>query len=177
LSGANNPLLFISATNGVGVIEAGLSGSTYTWVIRASGSSTGNVYVFDDPVTATSSYGIKVLDSSGNQVFNSDNKYIRVVDVFSCSFSGNGFNTTSNTPTVSRSYSSSNYAVCIATPRAGFDGTNTSVIRTDAITTTSTSISISNTITKSFAGPWSTHTGLLITSGSVLAMTIDVTGY
>jgi hypothetical protein len=65
----------------------------------------------------------------------------------------------------------------MATPRAGFDGFNTGVIRTDAITTTSTSISISNTITKSFAGPWSSHTGLLITSGSVLAMTIDVTGY
>jgi len=177
LSGANNPLLFISSSDQVGVIEAGLSGSTYTWVIRAAASSSGNVYVFDDPVTATSTYGLKVLDSSGNQVFNSDNKYIRVIDVFSCSFSGNGFNTTANTPTITRSYSSGNYAVCMATPRAGFDGFNTSAIRTDSITTTSTSISIQNTITKSFAGPWSSHTGLLITSGSVLAMTIDVTGY
>lgn len=177
LSSANNPLLFISSSDQVGVIEAGLAGSTYTWVIRAAASSSGNVYVFDDPVNSTSTYGLKVLDSSGNQVFNSDNKYIRVVDVFSCSFSGNGFNTTANTPAVNRSYSSGNYAVCIATPRAGFDGFNTSSIRTDSITTTSTSISIQNTITKSFTGPWSTHTGLLITTGSVLAMTIDVTGY
>ena len=180
-SGATNPLLFISANgSGAGVIEAGLSGSTYTWVIRGAGSTSGNVYVFDEPVTSTSTYGIRVMNSSGVQVFNSDNKYIRVVDVYNCSFSGGGFNTTSNVPTVSRSYSSATYAVCIATPRAGFDGTNTSVIRTDAITTSATSISISNTITKSFAGPWSTHTGLVTlvgSSGSVNAMTIDVTGY
>jgi len=180
-SSAVNPLLFISASgSGVGVIEAGLSGSTYTWVIRAAGTSSGYVYVFDDPTAATSSYGIKVFDISGNQVFNSDNKYIRVIDVFNCSFSGGGFNTTSNVPTVSRTYSSSNYAVCIATPRAGFDGFNTGAIRTDAISTSSTGVSISNVITKSFSGPWSTHTGLVTlaaTSGNVTAMTIDVTGY
>lgn len=181
LTGAANPLLFISASgSGVGVIQAGISGSTYTWVIRAAGTSSGYVYVFDTPVNASSSYGLVVFDGSGNQVFNSDNKYIRVVDVFNCSFSGGGFNTTSNVPTVSRSYASSSYAVCIATPRAGFDGFNTGAIRTDAISTTSTGISISNTITKSFSGPWSTHTGLVTlaaTSGNVSAMTIDVTGY
>jgi hypothetical protein len=181
LTSAVNPLLFISASgSGVGVIQAGLSGSTYTWVIRAAGTSSGNVYIFDEPSAATSTYGVKVMNASGVQVFNSDNKYIRVVDVYNCFFSGGGSNTTSNVPTVSKTYPSSNYAVCIATPRAGFDGFNTGVIRTDAISTTSTGISISNTITKSFAGPWSTHTGLVTlaaTSGNVTAMTIDVTGY
>lgn len=180
-SGAVNPLLFINASgSGAGVIEAGLSGSTYTWVIRGAGSTSGNVYVFDEPTSSTSTYGLKVMNAAGVQVFNSDNKYVRVVDVYNCSFSGGGFNTTSNVPTVSRSYSSATYAVCIGTPRAGFDGINTSAIRTDAITTSSTSISISNTITKSFTGPWSTHTGLVTLvggSGNVVAMTIDVTGY
>jgi len=179
LSGAIAPLLFINSSGYVGVMNFSISGTTASWTIAAGTSSSGAVYIFDQGLSTASGYGMRVLDSSGNDVFNSSNKYLRVVETFSVSYSpASTIGVTG--PTVSRSYSASVYAACISQPRAEqivSSGGNTLI--TDGINTTSTGVNIAHNVSLSY--PFGTiitdHTGFYFGSGTVPAMTIDVTGY
>ena len=179
LSNAIAPLLFINSSGYVGIMNFSISGTTASWTLAAGSASTGAAYVFDQGLSTASGYGMRVLDSSGNDVFNSSNKYLRVVETFSVAFSPAGTIGVTG-PTVTRSYGASVYAACISQPRAEeivSSGGNTLI--SDGINTTSTSVSIAHNVSQSY--PFGTiitdHTGFYFGSGSVQAMTIDVTGY
>jgi len=178
LSGAVAPLLFINSSGYVGIMNFSVSGSTATWTLVAASSSTGAAYVFDQGLTTASGYGMRVLDSAGNDVFNSSNKYLRVVETYSVSYSATSLGVSG--PTVTRSYGASTYAACISQPRVEIvSGAGGNTVITDAINTSSTSVSIAHNLSQSY--PFGTvitdHTGLYFGSGTVPAMTIDVTGY
>ena len=181
-----NPMLFFRPTSGsVGVIYVSLSGSTFTWQIRAGSASSGDIYIFDQPNAATtSSYGLKVFDSSGNDIFNSDNKYLRVVEQFNCNYSvvfGNPQGAVGGS--VTRTYPAGTYAVGMAQARLyyTFSGSNFTFY-TDGVSLTSTSVTVSQGITRNVtAGTPAAglHTGFEFLSGNgyVPAITINVEGY
>ena len=178
LSNAVAPLLFINSSGYVGILNFSVSGTTASWILACGSSSTGAAYIFDQGLSTATGYGMRVLDSSGNDVFNSSNKYLRVVETFSVSYSPTTIGVSG--PDVTRTYGSSTYAACISQPRLetiSRAGGNTLI--TDGINTTSTSVTISHGTSQSY--PFGTvitdHTGFYFGSGTVPAMTIDVTGY
>jgi len=111
---------------------------------------------------------------TGNNVFNTDNNYLSVIDVWGATFSG------SSRPTVTRSgYPSGTYAVVLGWPRLLFTSFTTPITyQTDGINCTSTSVAVASNVSgtggNSFG--WSDHTGYQY-SGTSINMTINVTGY
>lgn len=169
------PLIAINSNCSAGIIEIFYSGTnTTTWRIRSASTGNVTVYVFAEPAASTSTYGMKIFNSSSVQVFNTDNNYLRVVDVFACTY-----NNTSR-PTVTRTYSTSaTYAVIMGWPRLLFNTFSTPVnVNTDGITCTSTSVTVANNInaTKGGSSGWANHTGYSF-SGTTYNITVDVTGY
>ena len=175
-----SPLLFINSSGYTGILQFGVSGTTYTWIIHCASTSTGSFYIFDQPLAnATTGYGMIVRNAAGSQVFNSTNKYLRVVDLLSVSFSISGDVGVSG-PTVNATYPSATYAVCVAQPRANVilsSGGNTLTV--DGIQTTSTGVSIAcnNSVTYPYGTVLPYTVGLFQGSGSVPAMVCNVSGY
>ena len=167
LSNAVNPIIFIKSSIGVGLTNITNSGSTYTWTISSNTAGSCTVYIFDLIQSPQTTYGMQVFDASGSVVFNSDNQYMKVIDIFNVPWSS------STWPSVSRSYSSGNYAVSIGCPRtiALIGGS----LDTDSIICNSTSVSLSfsvSDITNQVHGY-----GFLTGSTTLTGLTIDVTGY
>lgn len=177
------PMLFFRPTSGnVGVIYVDLTGSTFSWRIRAGSASSGYVYVFDQPnANTTSTYGLQVYNDAGTQIFNSDNKYLRVVEQFNVPYSvvfGNPQGATGGD--VTRTYSSGTYAVGMAQARLKYqtNGSNFDFI-TDSVTVSSTSVTVSQNLVRTVAPGTGTHTGLMFLNndGYVPAITINVEGF
>jgi len=178
-----NPMLFFRPTSGsVGVIYVSLSGSTFTWRIRAASASSGDVYIFDEPNAAlTSGYGMRVFNSSGSDIFNSSNKYLRVVERFNCPYSvvfGNPQGAIGST--VTRTYASGVYAVGMGEARMYYTvaGSNFNFY-TDSVSLTSTSVTVAQNLVRTVAPGTGTHTGFQFLNGNgyVPAITINVEGY
>jgi hypothetical protein len=176
----NFPLVAINCDGYAGIIQtdfsnySGTTPLTGTWTIKCSSSGTVNVYFFDYPFASTSTFGMQIFDQLGNNVFNTDNSYLRVIDSWGATFSG------SSRPTVTRSgYTSGTYAVVLGWPRLLFT-TFTAPVNyvTDGINCTSTSVTVANNVSgvggNSFG--WSDHTGYQY-SGTSINLTINVTGY
>jgi hypothetical protein len=168
---ASSPVICLNSDTPAGLSAISISGSTYTWTISANNQCTVTAYIFDVPVTTTSTYGLKVFDASSNLVFNSDYKYMKVVDFFNLDYNFSG-----TTPTVTRSYSSGTYAVCVGNPRTQSTALPFSFMNTDGISCTSTSITVTAfgvTDLPAYAAGMGNKSG----SGTTNGLTIDVTGY
>jgi hypothetical protein len=176
----NFPLIAINATGYAGVMQTdysnytGATPLTVTWYIQCSVAGTVNVYFFDVPAPSSSTFGMKIFDQAGNNVFNTDNNYLRVIDVWGATFSG------SSRPTVTRSgYPSGTYAVVLGWPRLLFTSFTTPITyQTDGINCTSTSVTVASNVSGTGGNSlgWSDHTGYQY-SGTSINMTINVTGY
>lgn len=83
-SGAN-PILVIRSANPATLYKQQVSGSSWTFyvvVLGATGQSV-DYWIFDNPDNATpTGYGLAVYSASGDVIFNSNKKYLRVVDFF-----------------------------------------------------------------------------------------------
>lgn len=188
-AGCVSPLICIYSTDYVGLYSSSISDSTYTWNIKASAAATGTVYIFDKPnLPHTSTYGLKVLANDGvTEIFNSDNKYLRVVGILDVPWSAGFSNATfayfvaggvaSNT-----SLTTAKYAVCISNSRVDtdyIDGYNFRR-RFDGVKSTSTSVSVAQVVSIDFvAGGGGDHPGIFAGSGSgtVPALIVNVEGY
>ena len=188
-TGCVAPMLCINASGYTGFYGATVSGSTYTWRIKAAEASSGTFYVFDQPHPAhTSSFGLKLLASDGvSEIFNSDNKYLRVAGIlnipWSASFSNQAFVyvVTGGTATNS-SLPSAKYAVCASMSRVNSVSLgNNNFRRTfDGVKTTATSVSVAQTVNIDFfAGGGGEHPGVFAVggSGTVPALIVNVEGF
>lgn len=166
-------VLFLGVTGGfAGVIEQAAAGNS--WLVRASSNCTVSAYIFAPGSPEKAAWGMEVYDESGALVFSSAASALRITDFNLLPFSG-GYATTDNRPSFQKAYGVA-VASCVGTPRAGYDGNNTKALRTDAINTDGGVLTVTNTLVKSFTGPWSTHTGLLFGTGNVPLLTANVSG-
>ena len=166
-------VLFLGVTGGfAGVIEQAAAGNS--WLVRASSNCTVSAYIFAPGSPEKAAWGMEVYDESGALVFSSAASALRIADFNLLPFSS-GYTTTNNRPSFQKAYGVA-VASCVGIPRAGFDGNNTQALRTDAINTDGGVLTVTNTLVKSFTGPWSTHTGLLFDTGNVPLLTANVSG-
>lgn len=166
-------VLFLGVTGGfAGVIEQAAAGNS--WLVRASSNCTVSAYIFAPGSPEKAAWGMEVYDESGALVFSSAASALRITDFNLLPFSS-GYATTNNRPSFQKAYGIA-VASCVGIPRAGFDGNNTEALRTDAINTDGGVLTVTNTLVKSFTGPWSTHTGLLFDTGNVPLLTANVSG-
>jgi len=181
------PLMCINATGYVGFYGLSVSGSTYTWRFKAASASSGSIYIFDRPQPVhTSPFGMKILAADGvTEMFNSDNRYLRVAGIldvpWSASSSYIGPNTYGGTATNS-SLPSAKYAVCASLSRVSSSSLGNNYFRStfDGISTTSTSVSVSQVISIDFfAGGGGEHPGTFAVSGSGTqpALIVNVEGF
>ena len=179
LTNAFSPMLFINASGYVGLTNFYISGTTAIWTLQAASTSTGAFYVFDQPLAnATTGYGMIVRNAAGTQVFNSTNKYLRVVDVLSVPYSNS--NTGVSGPNVTGTYPSATYACCLSMPRLEeYASGGGNVVATDAINTTSTSVTISHNLSTFYGSGTvvSSLTGVYFGTGTQPAMVCNVSGY
>ena len=166
-------VLFLGVTGGfAGVIEQAAAGNS--WLVRASSNCTVSAYIFAPGSPEKAAWGMEVYDESGALVFSSAASALRITDFNLLPFSS-GYATTKNRPSFQKAYEVA-VASCVGIPRAGFDGNKTDALRTDAINTDGGVLTVTNTLVKSFEGPWSTHTGLLFGTGNVPLLTANVSG-
>ena len=166
-------VLFLGVTGGfAGVIEQAAAGNS--WRVRASSNCTVSAYIFAPGSPEKAAWGMEVYDESGALVFSSAASALRIKDFNLLPFSS-GYATTNNRPSFQKAYGVA-VAACVGIPRAGFDGNNTQALRTDAINTDGGVLTVTNTLVKSFQGPWSAHTGLLFGTGNVPLLTASVSG-
>ena len=166
-------VLFLGVTGGfAGVIEQAAAGNS--WLVRASSTCTVSAYIFAPGSPEKAAWGMEVYDASGALVFSSAASALRITDFNLLPFSS-GYATTNNRHSFQKAYGVA-VAACVGIPRAGFDGNNTGALRTDAINTDGGVLTVTNTLVKSFTGPWATHTGLLFGAGNVPLLTAVVTG-
>lgn len=182
-----NPICAITSNAGSCVIaHDNRSGVSYWYIIStASGSFT--AYIFDD-IQSGSNYGMQVYSNTSELLFDSSNKYLRVV--------GNlpvPFDTTypGTFPTVNQSYSVNTVAIAVGAPRRYYYGGSGGLdyMRFDSIYTSNNSVSIgfAGNIYVGGANPSSPigsnqwfflKNGLMGQGGSsALALIIDVTNY
>lgn len=77
-----SPVVFIQcSTGGCFVSGVTVSGGTATITVRGPAGVSVTVFTFDEPTVG--SFGLQVYNASGQVVFDSSNKYARVVDVVS----------------------------------------------------------------------------------------------
>jgi len=164
--GGISPIIAIKTNGEVGITQLDISGSTYTWTFSANTATGCTVYIFDVPTTVSGTTGIQVFDGSSQCVFNSENKYMKVIDTFPITW-GN-----SSWPTVTRTYTSGDYAVAIGCPRTvRIIGGSAD---TDAITASATTVTVKYGIAE--------HTAFVRTLGTfngdnvVTGLTINVAG-
>lgn len=88
LSGLDRPVAAARGSKGWVLAAIGKVGAN--WVFHFSGGLHGStatsgdtieVFVFDRPKAATTGYGLRIWDGNGNIVFESNRKYMRVIDV------------------------------------------------------------------------------------------------
>ena len=188
-TGAVAPLMAIQADNYVGMQGMYVSGTSFSWIITAGATAaTGACYIYDKPhASHVSSFGLAVYDDAGVEIFNSDNKYLRVVSVmdvpWSAYYSGPDYFYETTGATASASLPTSNYAVCLSQSRSLVQLINTSnytyQVTFDGVKTTTTSAFVSQVCTTSFiAGGSNYFPGVFALSGSGTkpALVIDVTG-
>lgn len=183
------PMACINSTGYVGMYSATVSGSTYTWNFKSSEAATGSIYIFDRPHTAhASAFGLKVLEADGvTEMFNSDNYYLRVVDILSVPWSASyvadvGTWCVTGATASNTSLPSAKYAVCLSSPRTNSLRTGQSDFRRifDGAKTTATGVYVSQQVYLDFvAGGGGSHPGILAASGSgtVPALIVNVEGY
>jgi len=180
------PLMCINATNSVGFVGLAVSGTTYTWKIKAAAAATGTIYLFDKPNAAhISAYGLKVLASDGTtEIFNSDNNYLRVDSILNVPFTAgfNAYGPTVSGPAASVTLPAAKYAVCMSQPRTllGSSGPSTFYYILDGVTTTSTSVTVNQNVRIDFfAGGGGELPGMNITnsSGTFPALVVNVEGF
>lgn len=181
------PLMAINASGYTGFYGMGVSGSTYTWRFKAAEASSGSIYIYDKPHPAhASTFGLKVLAADGTtEIFNSDNKYLRVVDILDVPWTGGvdaiSAQVTGATATKS-GLASAKYAVCLSLSRvkATSLGNNNYRRTFDGIKTDATSVNVSQVVNIDFfAGGGGEHPGHFAISGSgtVPAMILNVEGF
>ena len=171
LANAVNPVIAFQSTLGVGLMNLSISGSTYTWTISANQDQTCTVYIFDYAQTPTSTLGMQVFDGSGNRVFSSDEKYMKVVDFFTTTYS----RTAGGWPAVIRNYSAGNYAVALGIPRTvRILGAS---VDTDRIIATSTKVSIGEPYNVFDFPNQVNGMGAVYANMTIPILTLDVTGY
>jgi hypothetical protein len=181
------PLMAINASGYVGFYGLGVSGSTYTWRFKSSEASVGSVYIFDKPHSAhTSTFGMKVMAADGTtEIFNSDNKYLRVVDVLDVPWTGgaDAISPQVTGPTATKTgLASAKYAVCASMSRVRAISLGNNNFRRifDGVKSDTTSVSVSQVIAIDFfAGGGGEHPGHFAVSGSgtTPALIINVEGF
>jgi hypothetical protein len=171
LAGAVNPVIAFKSSLGVGLTGLSISGSTYTWTVSANQDHTCTVYVFDFAPTPTSTFGMQVFDGSGNQIFNSDANYMKVVDFFTTTYA----RVAGGWPAVIRNYSSGDYAVAVGFPRTV--RTIAGDVSTDRLIATSTKVSVGEPYSISDLTSQVSGIGAVYASMTIPAMTIDVSNF
>lgn len=189
-SGCVSPMMCVNATNYVGFYGASVSGSTYTWNLKANSAASGSVYIFDKPHPAHSStFGMKLMAADGvTEIFNSDNKYLRVAGILDVPWTGSsdlnntGVYNVSGADASNTSLPSAKYAVCVSMPRCRTTRVADSEFDRvfDGVKTTSTGVYVSQAITIRFlAGGGGLHPGIFAGSGTgtVPALIVNVEGF
>ena len=171
LTNAVNPLIAFKSDQGVGLMGLSISGSTYTWTISANQDHTCTVYIFDYAPTPTSTLGMQVFDSSGNQVFNSDAKYMKVVDFFTTTYA----NVAGGWPAVIKTYSAGDYAVAVGFPRT--IRTIAGDVTTDRLIATSTKVSVGEPYAIFDFINYVSGIGMVLANMTIPVMTIDVSNF
>lgn len=188
-SGCVSPMMCVNATNYVGFYGASVSGSTYTWNLKANSAASGSVYIFDKPHSVhASTFGMKLMATDGvTEIFNSDNKYLRVAGILDVPWSASndtsiGSFIVTGAEASNTSLPSAKYAVCMSSPRCKSVRINNNEFDRvfDGVKTTSTGVYVSQAITIRFlAGGGGAHPGMFAGSGNgtVPAMIVNVEGF
>ena len=169
ITNATDPICFIYTDATAAFVEINITGSTYTWTITSNTNGNFAAYIFDVPATTGDGHGIKVYDESAELVFDSENKYMKVVDYFSLPV------TNSATQHVRTYNNSGTYAVGSSNPNGGY------VPRLDLILLNGISCSPTSITIKERAVDDSIRAvdgmGEMLPPASSDYMVIDVTGY
>lgn len=170
ITNATNPICFIYTDATAAFVEINITGSTYTWTITSNTNGNFSAYIFDVPVTASNGHGIKVYDESADLVFDSENKYMKVIDYFSLTIPS-----TTTTNHVRTYNNSGTYAVGVSSPNGGY-APRFNLIDMNGISCSSTSITIKERdVLDSIQAV--DGMGEMFSPASVAYMVIDVTGY
>jgi hypothetical protein len=171
INNATNPICFLYSTARAGFVEINITGSTYTWTISSNIAGDYTAYIFDVPTTVGYGHGIKVYDEAASLVFDSENKYMKVIDFFELP------TPVGNTPLAhTRTYNQSGtYAVGITNPNSFL------ILRFNTLFLSSVTCS-PNSITITDNGLFDNGyvvdgMGVLSMQKPVPYMVIDVTGY
>ncbi len=102
ISSCNRPMIAVRSTVYVSVIGTEISGSTYKWIVASNTQShTFDYWVFDAAETISGdNFGFEVFNSSGEVVFHSGAKAMRIVTAYDAGTGG----TTGNALTSGRTY-------------------------------------------------------------------------
>jgi hypothetical protein len=171
LASAVSPMIAFQSSLGVGLTGLSISGSTYTWTVSANQDHTCTVYIFDFAPTPTSTFGMQVFNGSSEQVFNSDAKYMKVVDFFTTTYA----NVAGGWPAVIRNYSAGSYAVALGFPRT--IGLVNASIDTDRIIATSTKVSVGEPYNIFDFPNQVSGVGSMNGAMTIPILTLDVSGY
>jgi len=94
VTNCTSPILALRATTSVSVVGTQVSGSTYTFDVYSNTSNhTFNYYVFDVPTAPADTFGLQVFNSSGDLVFHSSNKHMKIAYVYNANDGGSSGNT------------------------------------------------------------------------------------
>lgn len=113
LANATRPLLFLNCNASVGFMYRVDAGTTVTFYLKAGSTGVCSTYIFDTPLPASETYGLRVRDINNVVVFDSNSRYMRVVEKFNVWMQGYQ----NVTPSVTRYYATGKYAVCLGIPR------------------------------------------------------------
>lgn len=172
ITNATNPICFIYTDATAAFVEINITGSTYTWTITSNTNGNFSAYIFDVPVEVGDGHGIKVYDESAELVFDSENKYMKVIDYFSLvippitSYPVNHVRTYNNSGT---------YAVGVSSPNGGYVP-RYDLIEINGVTCSPTSITIKERVVLDSVQAVD-GMGQMFSPASVAYMVIDVTGY
>lgn len=169
ITNATNPICFIYTDATASFVEINITGSTYTWTISTNTNGNFIAYIFDVPVTIGDGHGIKVYDESAELVFDSENKYMKVIDYFLLPV-------TNQTTQHVRTYNNSGtYAVGVSNPNGGYVP-RFDLIQLNGISCSPTSVTIKeNAVLDSIQAV--DGMGEMYPPATVAYMVIDVTGY
>lgn len=169
ITNATNPICFIYTDATAAFAEINITGSTYTWTITSNTNGNFSAYIFDVADTSGDGHGIKVYDESAELVFDSENKYMKVVDYFSLPV------TNSTTQHVRTYNNSGTYAVGVSNPNSSYVA-RYDLIQLNGISCSPTSITIKeNAVLDSIRAV--DGMGEMFSPASAAYMVIDVTGY
>jgi hypothetical protein len=172
ITNATNPICFIYTDAEAAFVEINITGSTYTWTISSNTNGNFTAYIFDVPITIGDGHGIKVYDQSAELVFDSENKYMKVVDYFSLVIKQG---TEPSVETVRTYNDTGTYAVGVSNPNGGYVP-RFDLIQLNGISCSPTSITITD---RSVLDSIQAVDGMgeMFSPASAAYMVIDVTGY